>query len=87
MARCELRSLHVAAPGEARCGFRNVQVCEFRNVWAGDKTEQSEMGVTDNESRAKRGVGYAMLVLIIKHLISEVPLRGTYQISICFGIS
>ena len=45
------------ALSEARCGFRNVR--------AGDKAERSEVWVTDNESRAKRGVGYAMLVIII----------------------
>ena len=54
----------MAAPSGARCGFRNVRVGEFRNVRAGDKAERSEVWVTDNESRAKRGVGYAMLVLI-----------------------
>ena len=36
--------------------------CTWR---AGDKAERSEVWVTDNESRAKRGVGYAMLVGII----------------------
>ena len=41
-------------PSEARCGFRNVR--------AGDKADRSEVWVTDNESRAKQGVGYAMLV-------------------------
>ena len=44
-------------PSEARCGFRNMR--------AGDKAERSEVWVTDNESRTKRGVGYAMLVSII----------------------
>ena len=48
-------------PSAARCGFRNVR--------AGDKAERSEVWVTDNESRAKRGVGYAMLVLIIITMI------------------
>ena len=43
------------------CGFRNVRAGEFCNVRAGDKVERSEVWVTDNESRAKRGVGYAML--------------------------
>ena len=54
----------VAAPSEARCGFRNVRAGDFRNVRAGDKAERSEVWVTDNESRAKGGVGYAMLVII-----------------------
>ena len=35
--------------------------CTWR---AGDKAERSEVWVTGNESRAKRGVGYAMLVQI-----------------------
>ena len=50
------RSLHVAGYAE-RSGFHNVQ--------AGDKAERSEVWVTVNESRAKRGVDYAMLVCII----------------------
>ena len=48
------------APSEARF--------EFRNVRAGEKAVRSEVWVTDNESRAKRGVGYAMLVLIKEKL-------------------
>ena len=48
------------APSEARFGFRNVR--------AGEKAVRSEVWVTDNESRAKRGVGYAMLVLIKEKL-------------------
>ena len=59
----------VTARGLARCGFRNVRAGEFRNVRAGDKAERSEVWVTDNESRAKRGVGYAMLVIMILILI------------------
>ena len=77
MARCGLRSLHVAAPSEARCGFRNVRAGEFRNVRAVDKAERSEVWVTDNESRAKRGVCYAMLVFIIVTLIFSHSMSKT----------
>ena len=55
----------MAAPSEARCGFRNVRAGEFCNVRAGDKAERSQVWVTDIESRAKRGVGYAMLLVIM----------------------
>ena len=51
----------MAAPSE--CGFCTVR--------AGDKAERSEVWVTDNERRAKRGVGNAMLVHIKRAALSD----------------
>ena len=53
-------SLHVAGGLVTAHGGRAGH-CTWR---AGDKAERSEVWVKDNECREKRGVGYAMLVLI-----------------------